>query len=236
MRYDTPHLGFARRPSTQSPEQQTHDTTQSPCTTQSPGTAQSPDTTQSLDTATATPDTTTSSTTTSSTTTSSTTTPGTTTPDTATPDTATPQVPLFNNPLFNDLAKELTDTFNFDELEKDGKPQNIGDALSKFMTGNNPAKLMGLVGKFGNKLQQEVKNGSINPAELLKQTMGAMGNSTDSNNMQQTMANMMRQMAGAGASAGAGSTQQPPNIPQLQQSTKSQTTRDRLRAKLDKRT
>ena len=223
-------------PSTQSPEQQTHDTTQSPCTTQSPGTAQSPDTTQSLDTATATPDTTTSSTTTSSTTTSSTTTPGTTTPDTATPDTATPQVPLFNNPLFNDLAKELTDTFNFDELEKDGKPQNIGDALSKFMTGNNPAKLMGLVGKFGNKLQQEVKNGSINPAELLKQTMGAMGNSTDSNNMQQTMANMMRQMAGAGASAGAGSTQQPQNMPQLQQSTKSQTTRDRLRAKLDKRT
>ena len=112
---------------------------------------------------------------------------------------------LFNNPLFGDLAKELSDTFNFADMEKDGKPQNIGDAMSKFMSGNNPAKLMGLVGKFGNKLQQEVQKGSINPAELLKQTMGAMGSmggmgggkdkgTSEGDTMQQTMATMMQQM------------------------------------------
>ncbi len=183
------------------------------------------------------------------------------TPDTATSATsATPEThqPLFNNPLFNDLAKELTDTFNFDEMEKDGKPQNIGDALGKFMTGNNPAKLMSLVGKFGNKLQQEVKNGSINPAELLKQTMGAMGNSIDTYNMQLTMANMMRQMSGAGGGGGGGGASGASGggasgggaggggaggggggasgDRSTQQSTKPQTTRDRLRAKLDKKT
>ena len=126
--------------------------------------------------------------------------------------------PLFNNALFGDLAKELTETFNFDEMEKDGKPANIGEAIGKFMSGNNPAKLMNLVGKFGSKLQQEVQRGSINPAELLQQTMGAMGGA--GGNMQQGMANMMQNMA---------------RNPQVQQMARTQSTRDRLRAKLDKK-
>jgi hypothetical protein len=141
-------------------------------------------------------------------------------PDTntnATENTTTPPPPLFNNPLFGDLAKELTETFNFEEMEKNGKPQNIGEALGKFMSGNNPAKLMNLVGKFGSKLQQEVQRGSINPADLLQQTMGAMGGV---NNLPQGMANMMHNMS---------------RNPQVQQMAKAQSTRDRLRAKLEKR-
>ena len=122
-----------------------------------------------------------------------------------------PPPQLFNNQLFGDLAKELTETFNLEEMEKQGKPANIGEAIGKFMTGDNPAKLMGLVGKFGAKLQQEVQRGSINPAELLQQTMGAMGPG---------MANMMQNM---GAN------------PQMRQMVQKQSTRDRLRAKLDKR-
>ena len=125
--------------------------------------------------------------------------------------------PLFNNPLFGDLAKELTETFNFEEMEKDGKPANIGEALGKFMSGNNPAKLMNLVGKFGSKLQQEVQRGSINPAELLQQTMGAMGGGAG---MPAGMADMMQNMA---------------RNPQMQQMARNQSTRDRLRAKLDKK-
>jgi hypothetical protein len=119
---------------------------------------------------------------------------------------------LFGNPLFGELAKELTETFNFEDMEKEGKPANIGEALSKFMSGNNPSKLMGLVGKFGSKLQQEVQRGSINPAELLQQTMGAMGGANGG------MANMMQQMA---------------QNPQVRNAAKQQATRDRLRAKLE---
>lgn len=125
--------------------------------------------------------------------------------------------PLFNNPLFGDLAKELTETFNFEEMEKDGKPANIGEALGKFMSGNNPAKLMNLVGKFGSKLQQEVQRGSINPTELLQQTMGAMGGGAG---MPAGMADMMQNMA---------------RNPQMQQMARNQSTRDRLRAKLEKK-
>ena len=131
------------------------------------------------------------------------------TSDTNTSGTVPP--PLFNNPLFGDLAKELTETFNFEEMEKDGKPANIGDAIGKFMKGNNPAKLMNLVGKFGSKLQQEVQSGSINPADLLQQTMGAMGPG---------MANMMQNMAGN---------------PKMRQAAQAQSARDRLRAKLEKK-
>ena len=97
-------------------------------------------------------------------------------------------------------------------MEAQGKPANIGEALGKFMSGDNPTKLMGLVGKFGSRLQQEVQRGSINPAELLKQTMGAMGGAGSG------MANMMQQMA---------------QNPQVRQAARQQSTRDRLRAKLD---
>jgi hypothetical protein len=120
---------------------------------------------------------------------------------------------MFNNPLFSELASEIGNTFDFAEMEKEGKPQNIGDALSRFMSGNNPAKLMELVGKFGGKLQNEVKNGNINPADLLKQTMSAAGGQQNFEQMMNNpqVQNKMNQMKGQNA------------------------TRDRLRAKLDKK-
>lgn len=123
--------------------------------------------------------------------------------------------PIFNNALFGDLAKEIGNTFNFEEMEKEGKPQNIGEALSRFMSGNNPAKLMELVGKFGGKLQDEVKKGNINPAELLKQTMGAAGGGQNLQNMMNDprMQQQMKQMQKQSASP----------------------TKDRLRAKLEKK-
>ena len=125
-----------------------------------------------------------------------------------------PTAGLFGNPLFGELAKELTETFDFKEMEAQGKPANIGEALGKFMSGDNPAKLMGLVGKFGSKLQQEVQRGGINPADLLQQTMGALGGAGGAGGM----ANMMQQMA---------------QNPQVRQAARQQATRDRLRAKLD---
>jgi hypothetical protein len=125
---------------------------------------------------------------------------------------------MFNNPLFSELASEIGSTFDFAEMEKDGKPQNIGDALGRFMSGNNPAKLMELVGKFGSKLQNEVKNGNINPADLLKQTMSAAGGPQ---NLEKMMSDpklkaRMSQM-------------------QAQQNQGQNATRDRLRAKLEKK-
>ena len=123
---------------------------------------------------------------------------------------------MFNNPLFSELASEIGNTFDFAEMEKGGQPQNIGDALGKFMSGNNPAKLMELVGKFGSKLQNEVKNVNINPAELLKQTMSAAGGA-------QNIQNMMN------------NPKVKEQMNQMNQGQSSNATRDRLRAKLEKK-
>lgn len=125
------------------------------------------------------------------------------------------QPQLFNNPLFGDLAKEIASTFNFEEMNQGQQPANIGDALGKFMSGNNPAKLMNLVGKFGSRLQDEVKSGRLNPMDLLKQTMGAT-----TGNMPESLQRVAEAMA---------------NNPQLRRATQQQSTRDRLRSKLDKK-
>ena len=131
----------------------------------------------------------------------------------STPSRPPPTPSMFNNPLFSELASEIGNTFDFAEMEKGGQPQNIGDALGKFMSGNNPAKLMELVGKFGNKLQNEVKNGNINPAELLKQTMGAAGGAENIKNMMNN----------------------PQFKSKMNQAQSQNATRDRLRAKLEKK-
>jgi hypothetical protein len=76
--------------------------------------------------------------------------------------------------LFTDLAKEMADTFDFSSMEQGDAPANIGDAFKKFLSGDNPAKLMGLITKFGSKINSEVASGKLNQGDLLKETMGMM--------------------------------------------------------------
>jgi hypothetical protein len=76
--------------------------------------------------------------------------------------------------LFTDLAKEMAETFDFSSMEQGDAPANIGDAFKKFLSGDNPAKLMALISKFGSKINSEVASGKLNQADLLKETMGMM--------------------------------------------------------------
>jgi hypothetical protein len=76
--------------------------------------------------------------------------------------------------LFTDLAKEMAETFDFSSMEQGEAPANIGDAFKKFLSGDNPAKLMNMITKFGSKINSEVASGKINQADLLKETMGMM--------------------------------------------------------------
>ena len=85
------------------------------------------------------------------------------------------------NSLFGELAKEMTETLNLEGLdearasaEAGGQQPNIGDVMKKVLSGDNPAKLMNLVGKFTSKLQNEISSGRLNQADLLRQTMGMM--------------------------------------------------------------
>jgi hypothetical protein len=124
--------------------------------------------------------------------------------------------------LFTDLAKEMASTFDFSSVEKE-EPKNMGEAFSKFMSGDNPAKLMGLVSKFGGRLQNDISSGKVNQADLLKDTTA-----------------MMAGLQGGGANLKKQAKKMAKNNPQMaqmaQQMARQQSggsTKERLRAKLE---
>ena len=122
--------------------------------------------------------------------------------------------------LFTDLAKEMASTFDFSNIEKD-EPKNMGDAFSKFMSGDNPAKLMGLVSKFGSRLQNDIASGKVNQSDLLKDTTAMMAGLQGNSNLKKQAKQMaknpqMMQMA-----------------QQLAKQSSGNSTKDRLRAKLE---
>lgn len=124
--------------------------------------------------------------------------------------------------LFTDLAKEMASTFDFTSVEKE-EPKNMGEAFSKFMSGDNPSKLMGLVSKFGGRLQSDISSGKVNQADLLKDTTA-----------------MMAGLQGGGANLKKQAKKMAKNNPQIAQMAQQMamqqsggSTKDRLRAKLD---
>jgi hypothetical protein len=103
---------------------------------------------------------------------------------------------MLGGSLFSDLANEMANTFNFDEIEaesENGVP-DIGKTLGNFMKGDNPAKFMNLISKFGSKLESDVKSGKVNQNDILNQTSKMMGNLKDvgvsSNEIQEQAAKM----------------------------------------------
>ena len=132
--------------------------------------------------------------------------------------------------LFTDLAQEMASTFDFDNIEKDGQPENMGEAFGKFMSGNNPSKLMGLVSKFGNRLQTDISSGKVNHQDLLKDTTSMMQGLQDGIKNPNNLKKQAKKMA----------KKNPKMMAQMQQMQKnmqnnSGSTKDRLRAKLEAR-
>lgn len=126
--------------------------------------------------------------------------------------------------LFSELAEEMSNTFNFDELEKQaeetGKPPDIGQALNSFMTGENPKKFMNLITKFGSKLQNDIKSGKVNHQDLLKQSTEMMNGLSTGD-----LESQAEQMFGTNSK----------EVKKLKQKSKQNTTRERLKKKLEER-
>jgi hypothetical protein len=138
---------------------------------------------------------------------------------------------IANSGLFADLAKEMTDTFDFEAMEKDGEaPQNVGDALGKFMSGDNPAKLMSMVSKFGARLQNDISSGKVNQNDLMKETMQMMGNLQKGAKNPDLLRQQAEQMMGNNPELKARMRQMSGQNVSKSEST---ATKDRLRAKLD---
>ena len=131
---------------------------------------------------------------------------------------------ILGGSLFGDLASEMANTFNFEEMEGDmenGKA-DIGSVLGNFMKGDNPAKFMNLINNFGTKLQKDIKSGKVNQNELLNQTNKMMGNLEQSGVSSDDIQKQAEQMFGSNS----------PEANRVKNSTRGQSARERLQKKL----
>ena len=131
---------------------------------------------------------------------------------------------MLGGSLFSDLASEMANTFNFDEIEaesENGVP-DIGKTLGNFMKGDNPAKFMNLISKFGSKLESDVKSGKVNQKDILSQTSKMMGNLEDAGVSSEEIQEQASQMFGANS----------PQANRVKNNMRGQNTRERLQRKL----
>jgi len=131
---------------------------------------------------------------------------------------------MLGGSLFSDLASEMANTFNFDEIEtenENGVP-DIGKTLGNFMKGDNPAKFMNLISKFGSKLESDVKSGKVNQKDILSQTSKMMGNLEDAGVSSEEIQQQASQMFGANS----------PQANRVKNNMRGQNARERLQKKL----
>jgi len=94
----------------------------------------------------------------------------------------------FEGGLINDIAKELTNELNLDNLNI-GEPQNMNEAFNNLLGGGNSGNFLNLINKVGEKIQNKVQSGSINQNDLMKEAQNMMGNLK---NPEQMAKNMMK--------------------------------------------
>lgn len=96
--------------------------------------------------------------------------------------------------LAQDIAAETAEDMPFTD------EQNIGDAFEKMI--KNPAKLLNLVKKIGNKIDEKIKTGDIKESELMMEATDLMNKMKDMpgmGNMNEMLNKMAGNMGGKGA-------------------------------------
>ena len=132
---------------------------------------------------------------------------------------------MFNNGLIGNLAKELAEDINIDEMDlgvnKD--TDNVNDIFGKLMSGDNPMKFMNLIQNVGQKIQNKLSDGNLDESKLVEEAQNMMGMFGSNNPMfDNLLKNAKKEME-------KGTIQPPKNT------SHNNPTRDRLRKKLEQR-
>jgi hypothetical protein len=128
--------------------------------------------------------------------------------------------------LIEELTEDLKETFNVNDLKENASPKDIFQKLIK-----NPDKFMKIVQKVNTKFQDKIKKGDISQEDIMKEAsemlkkMKEMGG--DSKQMNEMFQNMAKSM-GLGKHAKVDTNA-------LDRMMKSQSIKDRMRAKLEKK-
>lgn len=138
--------------------------------------------------------------------------------------------------LMEELSHDLEETLgiNANEFHDNTQP---ADVFKKMM--RHPDKFMKLIQKIQNKFQDKMKSGDLSQEDLMKEAgemlrkMKEMGG--NSKQMHEMFQNMAKGMGGLGGLGGMGGGKMRMDTGKLDRMLKSQDTKDRLRAKLEKR-
>ena len=90
------------------------------------------------------------------------------------------------------------------------------------MSGDNPAKFMNLINKFGSRLENDMKSGKVNKNDLMKETSQMMGSLEESGISSDEIQQQAAQMFG----------QNSPQMNKVKNNMRAQSTRERLQKKL----
>ena len=123
--------------------------------------------------------------------------------------------------LAQDIAAETASDMPFDNEE------NIGDAFEKMI--KNPNKLLNLVKKIGNKIDEKIKSGDLKESELMMEATDLMNKMKEMPGMG-NMNEMLNKMAGGMAGKGAKF-----NMNAFNQKSKMHNQRDRMMQELERR-
>lgn len=127
--------------------------------------------------------------------------------------------------VFDDLANEMANTFDFEEMEQGEEPKNIGEAMQKFMAGDNLGKVANVVQNFGSRLQNDIASGKVKQEDLLRDTLGMMQNIQKGSGDPEAMKREAERMV----------ARNPELKKRMDDMKQKNETRDRLKAKLEKR-
>lgn len=132
---------------------------------------------------------------------------------------------MFNNGLIGNLAKELAEDINIDEMDLgvNKETDNVNDIFGKLMSGDNPMKFMNLIQNVGQKIQNKLSDGNLDESKLVEEAQNMMGMFGSNNPMfDNLLKNAKKEME-------KGTLQPPKNT------SHNNPTRDRLRKKLEQR-
>ena len=137
---------------------------------------------------------------------------------------------MLKNGMIGKLAQELSEEINIDNLNLNmDDSENVDDIFSNLVSGDNPMKFMNLLQKVGSKIQDKVTSGGLDQEKLVEEATSMMGALTGGNPLLDNLMKMGGGLAGGGT---------PPRTQQAASAQASNphtgnSTRDRLRRKLE---
>lgn len=137
---------------------------------------------------------------------------------------------LLENGLIGNLAKELAGELSLDQLEMDMENvENVEDVFKNIMSGDNPMKFMNLLQTVGKKIQDKVDSSELDQEKLVEEAtsmMSQMGGGLGGGMFD----TLLKNFTGGGAVPTQQNMKAQVNNPHT-----GNTTRDRLRRKLEQR-